>query len=197
MTTPPRHVHVAVVMREYAELILAGKKTVEARLTVQARPPWGVVTPGERVYFKIRSGPVAVTAVVSGVTSVRPEGAAGVAQLRDEWEPRVLGGDAYWAERGKARYATLVEVRDPEAVEYGPPGAVPGGMANRSAWRLLPLEADVWPGCVSKRLGSIETPVRGGGGAAIGERGGGLAKEHDCVLGRLAIGDVSLGSGER
>ena len=55
-------IHVAIVHKPYDEHILAGRKTVEARLTKTSVPPFGCIKPGDRIYFKRSSGPFFVVA---------------------------------------------------------------------------------------------------------------------------------------
>ncbi len=49
--------HLAILKRTYLELILAGVKTIECRLTVMAKPPFGVLKKGQRGMFSTRSAP--------------------------------------------------------------------------------------------------------------------------------------------
>ena len=61
-------VHVAILMRRYLDLVLAGRKTIESRLTRTSRAPYEQIHAGERIYFKVSAGPFMATAVVYAVT---------------------------------------------------------------------------------------------------------------------------------
>ena len=41
-------IHVAIMMKRYLDLVLDGTKTVECRLTRQARAPYEAIEPGEK-----------------------------------------------------------------------------------------------------------------------------------------------------
>jgi hypothetical protein len=60
-------IHIAVLIQPYLDFILQGKKTVESRLTMQARDPFDNIEKGERIYFKQSSGPYRATAIADQV----------------------------------------------------------------------------------------------------------------------------------
>ncbi len=59
--------HVAILYKRYIDLILAGRKTVESRLTKGLIEPYGRIEPGDRIWFKVTSGPFMATAIADAV----------------------------------------------------------------------------------------------------------------------------------
>lgn len=130
--------HVAILRKPYLDLILAGAKTVEARLYKSARAPVGRVRAGEVIWFKQSGGPYRARGVVSGVHEERLESAARVRALRREFDGRVLGGAEFWEERAGARHAVLVSFGLVTPIEAGPSLEHLSGMARRAGWHVLP-----------------------------------------------------------
>jgi nicotinate-nucleotide pyrophosphorylase (carboxylating) len=112
--------HVAILYKHYIELILAGRKTVESRLTKGALVPHRAVEPGDRIWFKVSSGPFMATAIAGDVRFHDGLTPAKVAKLKREHNAAVCGDDAYWQRKGDARFATFIELRDVEAIDAGP-----------------------------------------------------------------------------
>ena len=135
---PAVSVHVAILHKAYLKLVLTGEKTVESRLYRSARPPYGAIQPGERIYLKLAGGPFTALARAGRVEHHEALGPDDVDALHRRFEPAVRGGDAYWHAKRAARYATFVELVDVEPIDVGP--------AYRSdgyrAWFVLPDDAD-------------------------------------------------------
>ena len=113
-------VHVAILKREYVEMILRGQKTVESRLTKTRRDPFGTITPGERIYFKISAGPFAATAVAEAVACYDELTPTRLEKLKAKYNGGVCGPDAYWEMKRDSRYATFIALRQVEPVSSGP-----------------------------------------------------------------------------
>lgn len=147
-----RPVHVAIVLPRYARLIVAGHKTVEARLTITRRPPFGCIRAGDRVYVRVRSGGYVAVASVGQVKEFTLRGAGDVERLRDRFQAQIMADDAFWGAKADARYATLMWLERVEPVRHGPnlAGVVPAG--SRSAWHVVPGDLDVYPECVDSGL---------------------------------------------
>lgn len=124
--------HVLVVSPAYAELIVAGVKTLESRLSRTRREPFGRVEPGDVLHIRAGGRYVAVARAgrVECEEGLTP---ALVRELRDRVEARVLGGRDYWSERLAARYATIVELTCVRACARGPSIAPLSG----AGWRVL------------------------------------------------------------
>ena len=154
-------IHVAILFRKYIEMILAGTKTVESRLTITPRPPYRTINPGEVIYFKASSGPFMASAVAAAVEFHDGLTPAKVAGLQKKWNPRVRGDDEYWRWKRNSRYATFIELRGVRAIA---PGAGPNIPPSRGpAWFTLddtmapkPLEVLLTAGAI--RNGYVPAP---------------------------------------
>jgi ASC-1-like (ASCH) protein len=130
-------VHVAIVDPRCARDILAGVKTIESRLSLQRRAPFGRVAPGDVIYFKRRSGRFAASARVRRVASFEALTPARVDRLRERFDARVRGGRAYWAAKRASRYATLIWLTRVAPVDTGPEYRGRPGFSPRAAWHTL------------------------------------------------------------
>lgn len=145
-------IHVAVVKREYVELILAGKKTAELRLTRSRGAPHGRVAEGERLYFKQSSGAVRATAVVTRVETHDGLTREGISRLEAATARTVRGSRAFFDERRDARYASVIHFDSVEPCASGPDFSAERAASPRAAWLVLPDDACVYPDCVDRGL---------------------------------------------
>jgi hypothetical protein len=130
-------IHIAVVVEPYDRLILGGRKTIECRLTQQPREPFGVITPGERIWFKRSAGPFFAVAVVDRVWTTDNLTPELLSQLRRQFDKQIHGSDEYWSARRDCRYATLIWLR-----EVTPTTSHPRYKPqNMRAWYTLPDSA--------------------------------------------------------
>ncbi|RMH23959.1 MAG: ASCH domain-containing protein [Planctomycetota bacterium] len=100
--------HLAIVRRPYLDLILAGEKTIESRLTKVRCAPYGRVAPGDVIFFKEPSGPVRARARAGRIREEAGLTPASVERLRRSLNGRILGERGYWDEKREARYACLI-----------------------------------------------------------------------------------------
>jgi hypothetical protein len=124
-----RRTHVAVLLPRYVDLLLAGRKTVESRLSLTRREPLCAVAPGERIYFKERGGPIRAVATVEAAEFFGPLTPRLVRMLRGRLNAGVMGDAAYWAAKAEARYASFFHLSDVEPALQGPPIPVLHGRA--------------------------------------------------------------------
>lgn len=127
-------IHVAVLLRPYAELILSGEKTVECRLTKHQRPPYNGVESGDRIYFKESAGPWRLTAVADEVLFEDDLTPGRIREIRRDYNDLIRGDGRYWKWKRDARYLTLIWLREVEPVTTGP-GVRP---LQGAAWLTLP-----------------------------------------------------------
>jgi hypothetical protein len=133
-------IHIAVLLRPYLDLILAGKKTVECRLTIQARDPFERIERGERIYFKQSSGPFAATAIADEVLFEGDLTPRRVQELNRDYNHLVLGEDGFWKLKRDSRFCTLIWLKDVQPISSGPHHAPLQGRAwlsldEEPAWR--------------------------------------------------------------
>lgn len=118
-------------------MILAGRKRVEVRLTRNRCVPFGLVTPGDIVYFKARSGAFGARAMVSGVDAFEGLSPEGVAWLFRRYNAMACGGAEYWSGKQQARFATIVHLAEVRAIHRGPEYRTAPGYTPRGAWFVL------------------------------------------------------------
>ena len=140
------------VHRSYAAMILAGVKSEESRFSKARRVPFGLVEPGDRLYFKAVSGPVVATCLAEGVESHEGLAPERVLALGREHAARLCAAEGYFIAKQNARYATLVRLGPVEPVDRGPPTDRVLHGSVRDAWRVLPASADVYPRCLANVL---------------------------------------------
>ncbi len=145
-------IHIAIVKREYVELILAGRKTAELRLTRSRCVPHGRVAAGERLYIKQSSGPVRATAVVTGVEWFENLTPGGVRRLARLTAGSVRGRPDFFRERTHARYASVIHFHRVEPCAWGPDFSAQRAANPRAAWLILGDESCVYPDCVEPGL---------------------------------------------
>ena len=154
-------IHVAVLLKPYLDLILSGKKTVECRLTRQARDPYENIEPGERIYFKVSAGPYAAIAVVDHVICEDDLSPKRVNEIRRDYN-HLIGGDAqFWDWKRTSRYCTLIWLKEVQSTDNGPHIRPLQGVAwltlnEDPAWRRVERASTVTKSLLGSDSFSIE-----------------------------------------
>ncbi len=123
-------IHVAVLLKPYIDLVLAGTKTVEIRLTRQNRDPFEAIERGERIYFKQSGGPYRAAAIAghviceSGLTPDR------IRQIRQDYNELICGESEFWRRKRSSLFSTLIWLEDVEPTDTGP--------------AIMPLQGRAW-----------------------------------------------------
>lgn len=130
-------VHVAVVHRKYAQLILDGKKAAELRLSKNRIAPFGRVTKGDTVYFKVASGSICAKACVERVEQLEVLTPDSMGALRARLDPIVLGDDEYWSQNSSARFGTVIHLAGVKPCDDGPDYSRERAANPRAAWHVL------------------------------------------------------------
>jgi hypothetical protein len=102
--------HVAIVRPSVAKALLLRVKQVEARLYRRRRSPFGLISSGDRVHFKISGGDIIGTATVTAVRHVFDLTPQRVRILQTLFGNVVHAPEHFWRRRLSARYAVLVWV---------------------------------------------------------------------------------------
>jgi len=110
-------VHIAILKRYYLDLILAGRKRLECRLTRQARPPFQQIAPGEKVLLKQSAGPIRGQAVVEDILFLENLTPAGVQSICRDYNDRILAAPDFWQSRQNCRYCSLIWLKDVTPLE--------------------------------------------------------------------------------
>ncbi|MHB8643639.1 MAG: ASCH domain-containing protein [Gaiellaceae bacterium] len=127
------HVHLAIFHEPFLSLLLAGKKTVESRFSVNRIAPFGVVARDDLILLKRSTGPIVGIALAGdpGFYELDPDSWA---TIRRRFAAAICAPDeGFWAARAHARYATLIPIK--AAVAVAP---FPITKRDRRGWVLLP-----------------------------------------------------------
>lgn len=145
--------HIAILKREYLDMILAGVKTVESRLTANSLAPYQQIKPGQRIYFKQSSGPFRATAIADRVDFFEVLTTAKLKQLYDQYNAAVCGTHDYWfVTKASARFATFITLREVLPTSIGPAMKPSQGLA----WFVIePVEIPL-PFAVTLTQGAIK-----------------------------------------
>jgi len=137
-------IHIAILRQPYLNLILAGQKTVECRLTQQARAPYDTIEPGDRIYFKLSAGPYGATAIADHVQFEEGLTPNRVNQLKRDYNHLICGDSYFWRVKRNSSFCTLIWLREVAPVNTGPAIAPLQGLAWKTldeepAWRRRDL----------------------------------------------------------
>jgi hypothetical protein len=99
--------HVAIVRPGVALALLRGVKRIETRFYRQRRPPWGRISPGDLVHFKLSGGAFIGSTQVLFVKEVASLTPRAIARLRRTYGRAIHASAAYWSGRRTARYGVL------------------------------------------------------------------------------------------
>lgn len=125
----------AILQPRYLDLIIAGRKSIEARLTRTLRAPIGAVRSGDWIHLKACGGPIAATMRVARVMELHALTPAAVAALRGDFNDEILAPRSWWRQRSTCRYAVLIWLRQTRS-DVDPPTSVPRQYG--AGWLILP-----------------------------------------------------------
>lgn len=105
--------HVAIFVGDYIDKILRGEKTMEGRFTQDRIAPYGAIKKGDIILLKQAGGKIAGEAEVDNVLFYENLDGEALGKLRKEYSKDLAVDDKFWAAHGKARFATLIFLRNP------------------------------------------------------------------------------------
>ena len=140
-------IHIAVLLKPYLDLVLSGRKTIECRLTMQARDPYERIEAGERIYFKQSSGPYRAAASVDHVLFEDGLTPRRVDAIRRDYNDAICGDKLFWQRKRDSNYCTLIWLRDVMPIDSGPEIRPLQGVAwlcldEDPAWRRMQPTGD-------------------------------------------------------
>ena len=101
-------IHVAIVRPAVARALLRGVKRIETRFYHQRRPPWGRISPGDMIHFKLSGGDFIGSTQVVFVKEVAFLTPGAIDRLRRTYGRAIHAPVAYWSGRRTARYGVLI-----------------------------------------------------------------------------------------
>ena len=112
-----KNYHLAILKRPYLEAILDGRKKIESRLTKTRRSPIGQVLPGDKIFFKISSGPVCATATVKKVKTFYDLTSKQITKIKEQYNHQIGGSCEYWQGRTDCKFCFLLWLEDIKRIE--------------------------------------------------------------------------------
>jgi hypothetical protein len=128
--------HVSVMQEPYLSLLLGGRKTVESRFSINRVCPFESVAVGDVLALKMQSGPIVGLTLVEHVAFYELEPAVWRSLQERYAGPLCAEDPEFWRQRERARYATLMRVRDTELIV-----PVPLAKRDRRGWVRLAATA--------------------------------------------------------
>lgn len=105
-------VHIAILYKYYLDLILEGKKTIEARFSKVKSPPFGKVSEGDKILLKETGGPIRGEAKVRRVeyfSNLTPQNILEIVSL---YKNELMVKEDFLELKLKSRYLTLIFLED-------------------------------------------------------------------------------------
>ncbi|MBW8000619.1 MAG: ASCH domain-containing protein [Planctomycetes bacterium] len=109
--------HLVILKKGYLDLILAGRKTVELRLTKVRCAPFGRISAGDRLFFKISSGAVCGVGKVRKIKELSGLTKAKVEKLKSKYNHLICGDDKYWGQKKDCLFGVLVWLEGVKAMK--------------------------------------------------------------------------------
>ncbi len=129
--------HLVILKKPYLDLILAGEKTVELRLTRAKRPACGRVLCEDRLFLKQSGGPVCGLAMVRDVEYYEDLTPERIRQIKQQYNSQIRGDDAVWESLMDRQSGFLVWLSDVRRIE-----PVQINKKDWRAWVVLTWEND-------------------------------------------------------
>lgn len=122
-------VHMAIMTEPYLSWILDGTKTIESRFSQKRIAPFQKVDENDMILLKKSGGDIAGVFEAGAVYCFGGLDSQGILTIRNQYNDKICGSDAFWQSRQICRYATLIEVNSLFVLE---PIKVKG--KNRQSW---------------------------------------------------------------
>lgn len=101
-------IHLAILYKDYLDLILEGKKTIEARFSKVKCPPYGKVSIGDKILLKETGGLIRGEAIVVDVkyySNLTPET---IIKIINKYKDEVMIKDDFLNSKIGSKYLTLI-----------------------------------------------------------------------------------------
>ena len=104
--------HLAILKKPYLDAILEGRKTIESRF-YQTNHKWlDQVSPDDKLFLKVSSGPVMATALIATVKRFDNLNASQIAELKRQYNRHIVGDEQYWQEKMGSRFGILLWLKN-------------------------------------------------------------------------------------
>jgi ASC-1-like (ASCH) protein len=109
--------HLAILKKPYLDAILAGRKSIESRLSIAKPYAFERLSPGDKLFFKESSGPVCATARVKAVKNFENLTPRRIIEIKQQYNRYILGSNEYWRSRRNCRFGFLVWLEDVKSIK--------------------------------------------------------------------------------
>jgi len=109
--------HLIILKKPYLDAILDGRKCVESRFSKSNFYTLVGLTPGDKLFLKISSGPVCAVATAAGVKNFENLTPAQIIDIKQQYNHLVGGDDEYWQKKADCKFGFLVWLKDVRAIE--------------------------------------------------------------------------------
>jgi hypothetical protein len=126
--------HIAILShKSVLDKILSGEKTIESRFSRVKGVPFGQISAGDTVYFKLSGGPVLGKAKVAAVEEHENLNPRRIEELARQYARELAISVDFLARKLESKFATLIFL-----VEVGPCDPWSYKQEGRSGWIILP-----------------------------------------------------------
>ncbi|MFC1617763.1 hypothetical protein ACFL2B_00615 [Patescibacteria group bacterium] len=108
--------HLAVFSKGVIEQILGGEKTIESRFAKFKFAPYKRIAEGDIVYMKESGGKVKGKFTAGKVIFLEDLDAKRLKHIKAKYGERLKVSSSFWQTKAKARYATLIAIKNAEAL---------------------------------------------------------------------------------
>lgn len=109
--------HLVILKRPYLDAILTGRKTIESRFMKTKCAPLGKIATGDRLFFKVSSGPVCATGRAGKVMDFENLTPKRIERMKRTYNDRIVGSEEYWAKKRGCKFGVLVWFEEAKAIE--------------------------------------------------------------------------------
>lgn len=103
-----RH-HLVVLRDEYLELMVAGRKRIECRLSTMRRPPFQAVSPGDLMWLKLPSRPIHAVATAGRCSFHELRSGSDLASVLSKWSAQICAAEGFFdGASAWAKFASLI-----------------------------------------------------------------------------------------
>jgi len=130
--TNVRH-HLVILRDEYLELMIAGRKRIECRLSAVRRPPFEAVSPGDLLWLKLPSRPIHAVAT-AGQCEFHALGAGtSLNTLLSKWSAQICAAEGFFEGASAwAKFASLIWIETVVVIR-----PMPVYKSDQRAWVVL------------------------------------------------------------
>ncbi len=109
--------HLVILKKLYLDAILEGRKQIELRFSKTRHYAFRRISPGDKLFLKLSSGPVCATASVAAIENFEELTPSKIYELKQQYNDQIGGCDNYWQRKAHCKFGFLVWLKDVEPIE--------------------------------------------------------------------------------